>query len=215
MRDIVTDNVRIRLFWKVGIYYGVCFALIIAVGLTHPEWMNYLPFSGLDALRDSTTLFDDGELVSQLLATNRPLSLFDDAMNLISALTGVLVIMVPLRWVYMAEGLKKSWSSEVATSLLILPLVVTTIVSIVKYSLPLAFALTGIFAGVRYRTTLKNQSDAFFTFACIAVGLSAGTRTLGIGLVLATFFTLTMLAAPPRRDDERPETSSKPPASRL
>ena len=206
MRDIVTDSDRIRLFWKVGIYYGVSFALIVAVGLTHPEWLNYLPFGGLDALQNDAILFDDRELADQLLATNRPLSFFDDAVNLISALTGALVVMVPVRWVYMAQGLKKSWSREVAASLLMLPLVVTAIVSIVKYSLPLAFALAGIFAGVRYRTTLKTQSDAFFTFACIAVGLSAGTRTLGIALVMATFFSFTMLAVMPRLGDARPVT---------
>ncbi len=75
------DKLRIRLFWKVGIYYGVCFALVVTVGLTHPEWMNYLPFGGLDALQNDMTLSDDGNLVDQLLATNRPLSLFDDAMK--------------------------------------------------------------------------------------------------------------------------------------
>jgi len=163
--------------------------------------MKYLPFGGLDALQNETSLANDLDLIPQLLATTRPLSLFDDAMNLISALTGALVVMVPVRWVYMAEGLKKSWSRDVASSLLLLPLVVTAIVSIVKYSLPLAFALTGIFAGVRYRTTLKSQSDAFFTFACIAVGLSAGTRTIGIALVLAAFFSFTVLAATPTLDD--------------
>jgi len=196
----MTDNVRISLFWKVAIYYGVCFALVLSTGLTHPEWMKYLPFGGLDALQNDVTQSDDGNLVDQLLATHRPLSLFDDAMNLISAMTGTLIVMVPLRWVYMAESLKKSVSREVAASLLLLPLVVTAIVYIVKYSLPLAFALTGIFAGVRYRTTLKSQSDAFFTFACIGVGLSAGTRSLGIALVLAVFFAFTMLAAPPGVD---------------
>ncbi len=194
------DQVRIHLFWKVAIYYGVCFAVVLTAGLTHPEWMNYLPFGGLDALQNDVRFSDDGNLVDQLLATHRPLSLFDDAMNLISALTGTLIVMVPLRWVYMAESLKKSVSREVAASLLLLPLVVTAIVYIVKYSLPLAFALTGIFAGVRYRTTLKSQSDAFFTFACIGVGLSAGTRSLGIALVLAVFFAFTMLAAPPGLD---------------
>lgn len=177
--------------------------------------MKYLPFDGLDALQNDISLANDVDLVPQLLATTRPLSLFDDAMNLASALTGALIVMVPLRWVYMTEGLKKSWSREVAASLLLLPLVVTAIVSVVKYSLPLAFALTGIFAGVRYRTTLKTQSDAIFTFACIAVGLSAGTRTLGIALMLATFFSFTVLAAPPILDDALTETSSKASSTRL
>ena len=202
------NPVRIVLFWKVAIYYGVCLALVLTAALTHPEWMKYLPFGGLDALQNDMTLSDDGNLVDQLLATNRPLSVFDDAMNLISAMTGALIVMVPLRWVYMTESLKKSWSREVAASLLLLPLVVTAIVYVVKFSLPLAFALTGIFAGVRYRTTLKSQSDAFFTFACIGVGLAAGTRSLGIALVLAVFFAFTMLAAPPGRDDSAPKSAS-------
>jgi len=204
----MTGNPRTRLFWKVTIYYGVCFAVIIGTGLTHPEWMKYLPFGGLDALQNDRTLVDDSIVIDQLLATNRPLNFFDDAMNLISALAGALIIMIPLRWVYMADYLKKTVSQEVASSLLVLPLVVTAIVTIVKYSLPLAFALTGIFAGVRYRTSLKSQSDAFFTFASIAVGLSAGTRSLGIGMVLATFFAFTMIAAPPKLGESRANSSS-------
>jgi len=169
--------------------------------------MKYLPFGGLDVFGNRMMHADEGNLVEQLLVTNRPIGLFDDAMNLLSALLGALIVMIPLRWIYMTDGLTKSWNREVATSLLVLPLVVAAIVYIVKFSLPLAFALTGIFAGVRYRTTLKRQSDAHFTFACIAVGLAAGTRSLGIALLLATFFAFTILAAPPRRDDERADTS--------
>jgi NADH:ubiquinone oxidoreductase subunit K len=48
---------------------------------------------------------------------------------------------------------------------------------------------------------LKGQSDAFFVFACIAVGLAAGTRTIGIALVLAVFFTFMILAVSPRQHD--------------
>jgi hypothetical protein len=77
------DNIRIRLFWTGALYYGVCFALVLTAGLTHPEWMNHLPFGGLDALQNDLTPSDDGNLVDQLLATNRPLSVYDDAMNLI------------------------------------------------------------------------------------------------------------------------------------
>lgn len=198
----MTDNIRIRLFSKIIIYYGICLALVLYAGLSHPEWMQFLPFGGLDVLQDNARVIEEGELVDQLLVNQRPISLFDDSMNLVSALAGCLVVMIPLRWLYMTDGLKKSWNPDVATSLMVLPLIVTAIVYIVKFSLPLAFALAGIFAGVRYRTSLKSQSDAFFTFACIAVGLSAGTRSLGIGLVMAMFFAITMLALPPRRGDQ-------------
>jgi len=198
----MTDNIRIRLFSKIIIYYGICLALVLYAGLSHPEWMQFLPFGGLDVLQDNASAIEEGDLVDQLLVNQRPISLFDDAMNLVSALAGCLVVMIPLRWLYITDGLKKSWNPDVATSLMVLPLIVTAIVYIVKFSLPLAFALAGIFAGVRYRTSLKSQSDAFFTFACIAVGLSAGTRSLGIGLVMAIFFAITMLALPPRRGDQ-------------
>ena len=203
----MTDNIRTRLSWKVGAYYGVMFALIAGIGLTYPEWLTYLPFGGLEALQTGAPLLDERKLTEQLLATNRPLSLFVDAANLFSALAGSLLVMMPVRWVYLAQRSEKARNPEVATSLLVLPLVVATIVAIVKYSLPLAFALTGIFAGVRYRTTLKNQSDAFFTFACIAVGLAAGTRTLGIAFVLAAFVLFTFIIASPNFDDRPPDTS--------
>ncbi len=204
----MTDQVRVRLMWKIAVYYGICFALLVLVLLTHPEWLKYLPFNGLDTLR-SDSLFSQPEgLAEQFLASNRPTVLVEDGINLISALAGALIVMVPLRWVYMTKGLTKSWNKEVASSLLALPLIVTAIVYIVRFSLPLAFALAGIFAGVRYRTTLKRQSDAYFTFACIAVGLAAGTRALGIALVLAVFFTFTILATPPMRQDPAADATS-------
>lgn len=197
----MTDSVRIRLITKIAIYYGACVALALYVGLAHPDWMHFLPFAGLDVLQNAPAITGDGNLVDQLLTTNRPLSVFDDALNLMSALAGCLIVMVPLRWLYMTDGLKESWNKDVATSLLVLPLIVTAIVYIVKFSLPLAFALAGIFAGVRYRTSLKSQSDAFFTFACIAVGLAAGTRSLGVALIMAIFFAFTILALPPQHPD--------------
>lgn len=193
----MTDQARLRLGWKIGVYYGICIVLVVLAWLNWPEWFGYLPFNGLDALRGDTTVLDVETVKEQFVALNRPESLFDDAMNLISAMVGTLIVMVPFRWLYMTTNLAKSRNADVALSLLVLPLVVTTIIYIVKFSLPLAFALAGIFAGVRYRTTLKSQSDAFYTFACIAVGLAAGTRALGIALVLAIFFTFTILAASP------------------
>jgi len=91
--------------------------------------------------------------------------------------------------------------------------VVTAIIVIVKFSLALAFALTGIFAGVRYRTSLKNLTDALFIFACMAVGLAAGTQALGIALALSIFFVFTAVALeplaadnPPDQPDENPQT---------
>ena len=63
--------------------------------------MHYLPFGDLDTLQNDLTLSDNGNVVEQLLAPNRPLSLFDDAMNLISARSGrPHHIIAPIRRLY-------------------------------------------------------------------------------------------------------------------
>ena len=204
----MTDQTRLRLMWKIIIYYGICIGLVILAWLNWPEWFGYLPFNGLDTLRSDTTVLDVESVKEQFIALNRSLSFFHDSMNLVSAMVGTLIVMVPFRWLYMTTNHAKSWNADVALSLLVLPLVVTAIVYIVKFSLPLAFALAGIFAGVRYRTTLKSQADAFYTFACIAVGLAAGTRALGVALVLAIFFTITILAASPSHHNPAAEAES-------
>ena len=202
------DEVRLRLIWKIALYYGVCFAILYLVWRYQPQWFIYLPFDGIDILREDIGFFGAESLEEQLATSGKPDLLFEDATNLVTALIGTLIVMVPIRGVYMKRGLAKLRDAEVATGLLALPLIVTAIVYIVKYSLPLAFALAGIFAGVRYRTTLKRQSDAYFTFASIAVGLAAGTGALGIALALAVFFTFTLLVAPPRLTD--PIHNTKP-----
>ena len=204
------DEARKTLAWKLALYYGALVILLVLLSYLQPEWLKYLPLGGLEGLQNETALPEEGGVLESLLATHKPLDIFDDAMNLVFALSGALIVMIPLRWVYLTDGLKKSINPEVASGLLVLPMVVTAIVFIVKYSLPLAFALTGIFAGVRYRTTLKSQSDAYFTFACISVGLAAGIRALGIGVVLAIFFAFTILLSSPTVSGDKMEPRSEP-----
>ncbi len=199
----MTDNPRTRLFWKIAAYYAICLASVIYLALAHQEWMRFLPFGGLDLLQGDPVVALDGSTLERMLATQPPGSVLEDGANLLFALAGCIVVMIPMRWLYDSGTVIESPTKGVETSLMVLPLVVTAIVYIVKYSLPLAFALTGIFAGVRYRTSLKSQFDAFFTFASIAVGLAAGIRALGIGLVMAIFFTITVIAASPRHGDSR------------
>jgi phosphoglycerol transferase MdoB-like AlkP superfamily enzyme len=129
---------------------------------------------------------------------------------------GALLIMIPVRWVYLAVGDLETAEEQpagrkVSASLLLLPLVVTAIIVIVKFSLALAFALTGIFAGVRYRTSLKNLTDALFIFACMAVGLAAGTQALGIALALSIFFVFTAVSLEPLVSEKSPNQADEEP----
>ena len=190
------------LIWKIALYYGVLIALLfILVGVIQPGWLKYLPLGGLEGLSQNIGLADAWNVAGQTVTSNQPQVFFDNAINLFSAMTGTLIVMIPLRWVYMATGLMKSYDPEVATGLLVLPLVVTAIIFCIKYSLPLAFALVGILAGLRVKAEQKSKSDTYFTFVSIGVGLAIGAGNLAIALMLAAFFSLTVLIVTPESND--------------
>ncbi len=198
----MAHKIRQPLFWKIALYYGVLIALLLVlVGVIEPEWLKYLPVGGLEGLINGAALTVEDVLLGQALTLTQPQVFFVNAINLFSAMTGTLIVMIPLRWVYMSEGLRKSCDAEVASGLLALPLVITAIIFCVKYSLPLAFALVGVLAGIRVRTELESKSDAHFTFASVGVGLAIGAGYFAIALVLAAFFALTMLIVTPGSKD--------------
>ena len=190
---------RYRLLAKVIFYYTLLVALIWAVAFYFPDWLHVMPFGGLDNFQnqnDATTIVD----LSEIKLYEQSRHLFFDTLNLVTAMIGVVAVMIPIRWVYISVSEPHSSKRAISSGMMLLPMVVTAIVAVVQFSLALAFALTGIFAGVRYRTTIKSLSDAFFTFAAIAVGLAAGTRSLGIALALAIFFSITIILFPPTQD---------------
>jgi hypothetical protein len=202
----MVNRVRQLLLWKVALYYGVLIALLaVLVGVIQPEWLKYLPVGGLEGLSNSSAITVEDVFSGQAATLSQPQVFFENAVNLFSAMVGSLVVMIPMRWVYLAKGLGKPFDLEVATGLLALPLVVTAIVFCIKYSLPLAFALVGILAGIRVKTELNSKSDSHFTFASIGVGLAIGAGYLAIALVLAAFFSLTMLIVTPESTNYRVE----------
>jgi len=203
----MAHKIRQPLFWKIALYYGVLIALLLVlVGVIQPEWLKYLPVGGLEGLINGAALTVEDVLLGQALTLTQPQVFFENALNLFSAMIGSLVVAIPLRWVYMVKGLGKPSDPEIASGLLALPLVVTPIVFCIKYSLPLAFALVGILAGLRVKTELNSKSDSYFTFASIGVGLAIGAGYLAIALVLAAFFSLTMLIVTPKANEYWTET---------
>jgi hypothetical protein len=191
-----------KLSLKLVIYYTAMIASIVLLINLFPQIIPLLPFGGLDELQQRNDLVTETDLVNLVTYVRIPLDLLTEGMNITFSMLGALLLMIPVRWVYLEVGdleiaEHQPVERKVSASLLLLPLVVTAIIVIVKFSLALAFALTGIFAGVRYRTSLKNLTDALFIFACMAVGLAAGTRTLEIALALSILFVFTALALEP------------------
>lgn len=202
----MTPRQRTKLGLKLIVYYVTVMVLAAVLVSVFPEIMPFLPFGGLDELQQRGSFTADSDLVSLITQVRIPMDLMADGLKVTLSMIGALLLMIPVRWVYIEVGdLETAEESpaghKVSASLLLLPLVVTAIIVIVKFSLALAFALTGIFAGVRYRTTLKSLTDALFIFACMTVGLAAGTQALGIALALSIFFVFTALALEPMLKD--------------
>jgi len=203
----MTPRQRNRLGLKLIIYYASLLGLATLLIRTFPRIMPLLPFGGLDELNRGNDLVTETDLAVLITHVQVPLDLLADGISVTLAVLGAGLLMIPVRWVYLGGGdleiaEDQPAGRKVSASLLLLPLVVTAIIVIVKFSLALAFALTGIFAGVRYRTTMKNLTDALFIFACMAVGLAAGTQALGIALALSIFFVFTAMALEPMVREE-------------
>jgi hypothetical protein len=101
--------------------------------------------------------------------------------------------MIPVAWVYLLTKQRRGYDESVVQSMLILPLAVAGMVFIVQYNYALAFALAGIVASVRFRTTLQDTKDAVYIFLAIGVGLASGAFYLGVAAILSMVFNIVIL----------------------
>ncbi len=99
---------------------------------------------------------------------------------------------LPVAWIYTLTRRKKGFQQSVVQTYLILPVVAAGIVILVKSSLPLAFALAGIVAAVRFRTSLDDSKDAAGIFVVIGIGMAAGAVP-PVAWVISIGFNLLML----------------------
>lgn len=136
-----------------------------------------------DGLQAETTYGFDSNLSPRLALT----------LSTLVILLGVIVLMLPVSWVYMSTRYNKGHDQQVAQTLIFLPLVVAGIVLVVQNSLALAFSLAGVVAAVRFRTTLRDARDVVFIFLAIAVGFAAGVQTLIVAAIVSIVFNFVLI----------------------
>jgi len=114
--------------------------------------------------------------------------------KLACASLGAAILIIPVSWTYFITSRAKEVDQSFVQTIIIMPIVVTGISMIVMNSIPLAFALAGIVAAVRFRFTLRQPSHAMYIFAAISIGLGAGIGALGIsGVISAAFVYATLI----------------------
>jgi hypothetical protein len=131
-----------------------------------------------------------GTIVSTEVQTLR--RALDRSLTTFLVILGAIMLVVPVGWVYM-QTKRLRYDPALVRAVVILPIVVAGITMVVKYSIALAFALTGIVAAVRFRNTLKDPRDAVYIFLVIGIGLASGVQEIDVALMMSMMFNLVML----------------------
>lgn len=111
------------------------------------------------------------------------------AIDLVISILIVLLLVVPLSWVYRGTRKRSEVDQSIVETVIILPIVTVGVIMIVQDSLALAFSLAGIFAGVQFRSRLREIADTHYIFAAIGLSLACGTGAYGAAFVMAAAFS--------------------------
>jgi hypothetical protein len=110
----------------------------------------------------------------------------------ITAMAWALVVTLPVAWT-LTRTRRLRYDPSLVHTLIVLPLVVAGVVLVVKNSLALAFALSAIVAGVRFRQSLEEPEEAVYVLLSLGIGLAAGVQALDIALVMSAAFTFIVM----------------------
>ena len=173
----------------ITLYYAFWIGVMALLLVKVPALREFFPVGGI------------GELAGRTMDSFEPVySNVDDtifspygAIRLAFASFGAAVLIIPVSWVYFITSRTKEVDQSFVQTIVVMPIVVTGISMIVLNSLPLAFALAGIVAAVRFRFTLDQPSHAMYIFVAISVGLGSGIGALGVVTVISMAFVYSTL----------------------
>jgi len=181
--------------WRIAVYYVVLF--LVSWFLSRFDLFYKVVFEGLKALATQAPVGEGFRLGEVTTTPGSDIGITGGgpafAVAAIISLLGTLALMIPVAWVYLITKRRRGYDESVVQAMLILPIAVTGMVFIVKYSWALAFAIGGIVAAVRFRTTLQDTKDAVYIFLAIGVGLASGAFYLSIAAILSVVFNCVIL----------------------
>lgn len=187
-----------NLLAKLVIYYAAMAVLVIVVLWLHPSLQSDLPIGRVQALLaqagDIGPVSGAAHLASAKASLNTIPTFVGSLVWLASAIIGALLASVPVSWVYIHIRNPQDYDQSLIDTIVVLPLVVTSIVVVVQHSLALSFSLAGIAGAARYRNTLKSSGDLLFILLSIGIGLSAGIGAVELAILSSAAFNLCFVA---------------------
>lgn len=178
-----TEDVKASPLARLGGYFALLAAILGALALAVPSFRDSLvPGNGAPAVTGLDGALSSAGAVRRAMgegAIGRTLT------NVFLALLAAVAFSAPIVWIYTVIMRQEGYDRSFVRMLTALPVVVAGVVQVVRGDLALAFALAGIVAAVRFRTTVKDLQNAVFAFAAIGIGLASGTENLLLAGALA------------------------------
>jgi hypothetical protein len=177
-----------RLIVLLAVYYVAVFAIVWLLLRSFPEFRAYLPIGGAEQLINPSE--GKGDALQAVVEGEAVKTLGQSIGWLATAILGALLTALPVSWVYMSTRTAEEYDQSLISSILILPIVVTSIVIVVQHSLALAFALGGIAGAVRFKNSLKSSGDALYILLSVGIGLASGIGAVELALVMSFGFNV-------------------------
>ena len=177
----------LRLLTKLTAYYVVAGLAIWLLLSAFPSIRDVLPIGGVEHILtkpDHGSMGLQGNEIPQVAVRGMGESLVWLGM----AILGALLVSLPVSWVYMGIRTEEEYDQSLISTVLILPMVVTSIVVVVQNSLALAFSLAGIAGAVRFKNSLKSSGDALFILLAVGTGLAGGIGAVELAAVMTIAF---------------------------
>jgi hypothetical protein len=175
------------LAWLTVYYAALGLGLFLATWL-YPPLVEFLPVGGVESLINQPA----GRTGVQIGASQVG-NMGESLMWLAIAIVGALVAALPCSWTYIKIRHRDEYDQALVQTIVLLPVIVTSIVIVVHNSLALAFALAGIAAGVQFRNALKSPGDVLFILLAIGIGLAAGIGAVELAIVISIAFNYIFL----------------------
>lgn len=95
---------------------------------------------------------------------------------------------------YMRVNKKEGYSTGFTFTLVILPIIISTIILLVGNNVARAFSLAGAFSIIRFRSAPGNPKDITYIFFTLAVGLACGMGYISYAAMFTAIISLFILA---------------------
>src|SRR6266705_3085138 len=81
-----------------------------------------------------------------------------------------------IAWVYMLTHSGLSYSRSFVNSLIVIPMIVSLVMTVMANNLVTAFGMMAVFAIVRFRNILRDTFDTSYVLIVIVLGMATGTQ---------------------------------------